>query len=156
TMMPATLRAQSFDHVMANPPYFDRRAGTSSRDPGRDIAMGEDAPLVAWVDAAVRRLKPKGTLTMIHRVERLPDMLEACDSRLGKLTLLPIAARQGQGAERVILRAEKGAKAPFRLMPPLVMHVGDRHTRDGDDYTARISAVLRNGASLEAAFSTAS
>lgn len=150
--MPAGLRARSFDHVMANPPYFDRSRGTEAPDAGREAALGEAAPLAAWVDAGVRRLKPGGSLTMIHRADRLPDLLGAVDNRLGGLTVLPIAPRQGRCAEIIIFRAQKGSRSPFRLLPPLVMHSGLRHGEAGDRYAEVVDAVLRNGASLKVAF----
>ncbi|MWD26419.1 methyltransferase, partial [Aquicoccus sp. SCR17] len=50
--MPAPLKARSFDQVIANPPYFDRAAGTRAADPGRDTALGEATPLAEWLRAA--------------------------------------------------------------------------------------------------------
>lgn len=144
--MPAALRRESFDHVVANPPYFDRGAGTPAGDAGREAARGEGATLADWVDAAVRRLKPKGWLTVIQRADRLPDLLGACDARLGGLRLLPLAPRTGRAAELVILRARKGARAPFRLLPPVVLHAGAAHDGDRDSYAPGIGAILRKGA----------
>jgi hypothetical protein len=74
-VMPQALAARSFDHVMTNPPYFDRDHGTAAPDAGRDVAMGEGLSLAAWLDAGLRRLRPGGSFTMIHRMERLPDTL---------------------------------------------------------------------------------
>lgn len=148
--MPGALRARSFDHVMANPPYYDRARGTMAEDAGREAALGEAAPLSAWVDAGVRRLKPKGWLHLIQRVERLPDVLAACDDRLGDITARPIAPRGGGAAELVIVQARKGAKGTFRLQAPLILHEGTRHERDGDSYRPEIAAVLRDGAALPA------
>lgn len=150
--MPTSLRARSFDHVMANPPYYDRAQGTAARNVGREAALGEAAPLAAWVDAGVRRLKPRGTLTMIQRAERLPDLISAVDGRLGGLTVLPIAPRRGRSAELIILCAQKSSKSPFRLLQSLTMHSGARHGDAGDHYSKAVTAVLREGASLEVSF----
>lgn len=146
--MPPELRAQSFDHVIANPPYFDRLRGTAAPDRGRETALGESAPLSAWVEAGARRLKPRGRLTMIQNADRLPDLLAACDGRLGELRVMPIAPRAGRAAGLVILSAVKGARAPFRLLPPLILHDGAEHLSDGDSFRSEISNVLRNGAGL--------
>jgi tRNA1(Val) A37 N6-methylase TrmN6 len=135
--MPADLRAQTFDHVIANPPYYDRARGTQSSDAGREAALGEAAPLRAWVDAGVRRLKPKGRLHIILKAERLPELLGACDTRLGDLEVLPIAARAGRPAELVILGARKGARGPFRLHPPLILHEGAAHDGGHDRHFNR-------------------
>ncbi|KMW59910.1 tRNA (adenine37-N(6))-methyltransferase TrmN6 [Candidatus Rhodobacter oscarellae] len=147
--MPAALRAQSFDHVLANPPYFERARGTAARDAGREAALGEGADLAEWVDAAVRRLKPRGYLTFIQRADRLPDLLAACDARLGDLRVLPIAPRAGRAAELVILRARKGALGAFAILAPLVMHEGAGHVSDGESYCAEVQDVLRRAAPLK-------
>ena len=38
TQMPADLRTQNFDHVIANPPYFPKASGTAAADSGRETA----------------------------------------------------------------------------------------------------------------------
>lgn len=146
--MPDALRAQSFDHVMFNPPYFAAGSGTKAEDTGRETANREDTPLALWIDAALRRLAPKGWLTVIHLAERLPELLTGLEPRAGSLTVLPLAPRTGRAAGRVIVRARKGGKAPFTLLPPLILHRGEAHGSDGEDYTDRAAAILRNGAAL--------
>lgn len=146
--MPDALRARSFSHVMANPPYFRREAGTRAADPGRDAALGEGAPLGAWVEAGLRRLKPRGSYTMIQRADRLADVIAAFAAAGTSLTVQPFAPRRGRDATLAIVTAVKGGRAPFRLRAPLVLHTGERHLRDGDDYAPEISAVLRAGAAL--------
>ncbi len=146
--LPPGLRQRSFDHVLANPPYFDRRAGTPAADPGRDLALGGDTPLADWIEAAARRLAPKGSFTMIQRIERLPEALAATAAQLGSVTVLPLAARPGRAAHLFILQARKGGRAPFRLAAPLLLHDGTRHLRDGADYTPGVAAVLRDAAGL--------
>lgn len=145
--LPDTLRAQSFDHVFANPPFFDRTQG-SRADGSREAGRGEETPLSLWVDTAIRRLKPGGTLTLIQRADRLPDCLSALDDRIGDTLVLPLAARRGRSAKLMILHAKKGAKGPFRLAAPLVLHDGDRHEKDGDSYSTMARAILRDGAPL--------
>lgn len=148
TALPADLRQQRFDHVIANPPYFRADAHTISPDDGRGQARGEDTPMADWIDVATRRLAPKGYLHMIHRASHVPDLLVACDGRLGSLELLPLAPRAGHVPHLVILRARKGGKAAFCLHSPVVLHSGDRHEIDGDSYAPDIAAVLRDAAVL--------
>ncbi len=146
--MPATLRAQVFDHVIANPPYFGERTGTPARDPGRETAQREATPLAAWIGAGLRRLRPRGWLTLIHQAERLPEILAVLGTGAGGVTVLPVAPRQGREAGRVIVAACKGGRAPFRLIAPFILHDGEKHLCDGDDYSAAARAVLRDGAAL--------
>jgi len=140
---------RSFDHVIANPPYFGAAAGTPAQDSGRETALREAAPLADWVDAAVRRLTPKGYLTIIHRADRLADLLTACDGRLGNLRVLPLAPRTGRDAELLILQARKGAKGRFRLLAPVILHRGDWHEADAESYTDSIREILRGGAKFQ-------
>jgi len=145
--LPDHLRAMSFDHVIANPPYF-QRGGTRSPDAGREAAMGEDTPLATWIEVAVRRLAPKGTLTVIQDAARLPELFQALDARMGRLVVLPFSGRVGRPTHRVILQARKGARTPFEMLAPLILHEGDEHQGDRESYTSEIAAVLRQGAGL--------
>lgn len=144
----APLRDAQFDHVLANPPYFRGGAHSPAADPGRRKALGEETPLDLWFGVAARRLRPRGYLHMIQRVERLPEMISACADRLGSLEVLPLASRIGRAPDLVILRARKGGKADFRLHTPLILHAGARHERDGESYRPEIQDLLRNGAAL--------
>lgn len=145
--LPLTLRQRQFDHVLANPPYWKRDASIAARDTTREAALGEQTPLAKWIETGAKRLAPKGLLHMIHRAERLPDMLAALPHDMGSIEVLPIAARTGRATERVILRARKSGRADFRLHAPLILHRGDSHI-DGDQYTPEVRAALRTGASL--------
>ena len=146
--LPEHLRARSFDHVLANPPFFDRAAGRQAQDAGREAARGLRTPLHDWVDAGAKRLRHKGFLHVIHRAERVPDLLAAAHGRLGSPAIWPICPRVGKAAELVIFRARKDGRAEFRLHAPIILHEGARHSADGDSYTTEIRAVLRAGASL--------
>jgi len=145
--MPQSLRGRAFDQVLCNPPFYPPHA-PAARDPGRAAALREETPLVAWVDAGLRRLKGGGWLTMIHLADRLPDILAALDGRAGAVAVRPLSARAGRAAGRVLVQARKGARTPFRLLPPLVMHAGEAHLVDGDDFTGAAQAILRDGAGL--------
>jgi len=143
--MPADLRQRTFDHVIANPPYFDRDRTSRSDDPGRETAMGEDTPLSLWVDAAARRCKPRGTVSFIHRTERLPELVTAFQASLGSLVLTPLIPRVGRESQLFILQGRKMGRAAFRLRPGFVVHEGAAHESDSADYTTEANAILRHG-----------
>lgn len=144
--MPTGLRAESFDHVIANPPFF--AGGTAAPDPARAAARHEDTPLDDWIDAALRRLSPGGRLTLIHRADALDRILAVLIGRAGEVAILPIAPRQGRPAGRVIIAARKGARTPLRLLPPFVLHGQPSHTQDGEDLTPAAHQVLRCAAAI--------
>lgn len=146
--LPLTLRQRQFDHVLANPPYWRRDASIAAGDPMREAALGEETPLSKWVGTGSKRLAPKGQIHIIHRAERLPDILAALPHDMGSIEVLPIAARLGRAAERVIVRARKSGRADFRLHAPLILHRGDTHV-DGDQYTQTVRDALRSGTALD-------
>ncbi|MBQ0809376.1 methyltransferase [Roseovarius sp.] len=146
--MPATLRARQFDHVIANPPYFDRLHSTAAEDAGRERAMGEALPLADWVRAAARRTLSGGTVTFIQRAERLPDLLTPMAAHLGSIEVLPLIPRRGRAARLILVRGRKGGRAAPRLHDGWLLHAGENHGQDGEDYTAATSDVLRNAAAL--------
>lgn len=149
TAPPGALRALAFDHVMMNPPYH-AEAFVASPVTGRDRAHREQgAGLAGWVAAGLARLKPGGWLTVIHRAERAPELLRLLDGPAGAIRLKPLVPRTGRDAGRVVLQARKGAKSPFRLLWPLVIHAGPVHLRDADDFSPEAAAILRDGGALD-------
>ncbi len=146
--MPGALRQLAFDHVMMNPPYH-RPGDAPSPVAGRAIAHREGGAVLAdWIGAGIARLRPKGWLTLIHRAERLPEILRALDGPAGAIAVKPLVARADRDAGRVVVQARKGARAPFRLFAPLILHEGPEHLRDGDDFSAEATAILRGGGAL--------
>ena len=145
--LPADLRQARFDHVIANPPYFRRDASVPSGEAYREAAMGEATPLALWLEVAAKRLAPKGWLTLVHRPDRLADILGNLRD-LGSVAVQPLAPRAGRPAHLVLVRARKGGRAPLVLHAPLIVHAGAAHARDAEDYTPAIRAVLRDGAAL--------
>lgn len=132
----------AWDQVLANPPFMPV-GGTPSPDPVRARAVSEIAgTLQDWVDAALAALRQGGGLTLIHRADRLDAALAALHPRAGAVEVIPLWPRQGMGAQRVILRARKGIRAPALLHPGLVLH------RPEGGFTAAAEAVLRGGAAL--------
>jgi len=145
---PPDLKDMSFDHVVSNPPYYDRSRGSSAPDRAREVALGEDVDLADWVHTGAKRLRPKGYLHMILKADRLADALAGLQDRLGSICITPLAPRVGRAAELVILRARKEGRAALTLQAPVILHDGAAHPGDKDHYTPEISDVLRRGAAL--------
>jgi tRNA1(Val) A37 N6-methylase TrmN6 len=136
------LRGQApFDLVFANPPHHDAARSDPSPHQRKRRAHVED-DLGAWIDAAARLLKPRGWLAMVHRADRLDDLLAALGRRFGAIEILPLWPRHGVAAKRLILRARLGARTPIALMPGVVLHEADGR------FTPPVEATLRDGAAL--------
>lgn len=147
--VPSALRARNFEHVMLNPPYFGESSGTPAADLGRDLALRDKSDLSVWLEAAAKRVTPKGTLTVIVRAERLRTVLTALPEMIGSLRVLPLTARMGRAAKRVIVQGRKDGRAPLVLLPPLILHDGTAHTADGDDFSTEAACILRKGGGID-------
>jgi len=139
----AELVAESFDHVMANPPFHAKGKGTLAPDQLKAVAHAmPENELERWARFMARMAKPGGNVTLIHKIEELTRLLAALDSRFGALKILPLHPRQVACAQRVIVQGTKGSRAAPVLLPGFVLHGA------GDAFTAEAQAILRHGAAL--------
>jgi tRNA1(Val) A37 N6-methylase TrmN6 len=133
-----------FDHVLCNPPY--QKAG-QGRPPTSELAAVANvegaAKLSDWIGAALRLVRPRGSITLVHRADRLDEILAALSGRAGAIVICPVHPTVGVDAKRVLVRARPAIATPTRLAAPFVLH-----EPDGGD-TAAARAVLRGGAAVE-------
>lgn len=146
--LPREIKRRQFDHVFANPPYFDRSRSTAAQDTGRETGLGGGADMRTWVHVAAKRLRPKGVFTLIQRIERLPEILSEVVSCLGSVEVLPLSGRRDRAPSLFILRAKKEGRANFRLHAQIALHAGAAHHEKASDYNPMIESVLRAGAAL--------
>ena len=132
----------SFDHVMTNPPHLAAPATSAPPLAERAIAHVEGAVAGRLAAACLRLLRPGGTLTLIHRAERLGEWCAALGGPLGALVVFPLWPGPGRPARRVLVQGRKGSRAPLALMPGLVLHEADGRL------SAAADAVLRHGEAL--------
>jgi tRNA1(Val) A37 N6-methylase TrmN6 len=143
TRPPQRLEPDSFAHVMANPPYLPAGSVTPSPLQAKARATIEgEADLAAWLRFALVMTRGKGTITFIHRADRLEQLLALLSGRAGDITVFPLWSGAGKDAKRVIVRARKGIASPTRLASGLVLHEADGR------YTEAADSVLRHGAPL--------
>lgn len=140
---PPRLAPGAFDHVMANPPFLEAAAATAPADRGAATARLEGAAdLASWVRVALAMVRAKGSLTFIHRADRLETLLGLLAGRAGEIVVFPLWPGGGKPAKRVIVRARKQVATPTRLMPGLVLHQPD------GSFTPEADLVLRQAAAL--------
>jgi tRNA1(Val) A37 N6-methylase TrmN6 len=140
---PPRLSPGSFDHVMANPPFLPRGQGTEAPNPAKAVARHEgEANLGDWVRFALSMAKAKGSVTFIHRADRIDVLLAQIAGRAGEVVVFPLWAGAGRPASRILVRARKQVAAPARLAPGLVLHEPDGR------FTAAAEAILRGGQAL--------
>lgn len=141
---PAALAPGGFDHVMLNPPYLEAASARVSADEVRRIATVEGpADLAAWIACAFALLRPRGSLTAIHRADRVDRVLALLSPRFGDLAVFPLWPRQGENAKRVLVQARKGSAGPLRFLAGLALHDA------GGAFTPAAEAVLRGARGLD-------
>lgn len=134
----------TFDHACANPPYHNA-AGTPSPEASRRTAKcAAEGTLTVWAAALARPLRPRGTLTFILPAALLPEATAAFTAAgCAPTVVLPLWAKRQHPAKLVLLRGVRGSRAPFRVLPGLVLHAPD------GTFTAEADAILRGGAALD-------
>jgi tRNA1(Val) A37 N6-methylase TrmN6 len=145
-ILEADLRAplpQKFDHIAMNPPYLKAGTATVSAHPLKAAATAEgEAKLADWIAAARDALKPGGVLTLIHRADRLDDVLSGVTRSFGGITILPFHPKLDRAAKRIILRAQLGSGEKLALLPGLILH------EENGAFTAAADSILRDGKAL--------
>ena len=132
-----------FDAALCNPPFFDDAKALRGPAPEKSRAWMAADGLAAWTGYLLKAVRDGGSITVIHRADRLADLLAGLAPRCGSIRIRPIHPRAGTSASRVIVRAVRGGRAPLALLPPLLLHP------DGEGkHTDAVEAILRDAAPL--------
>ena len=138
------LKLEPFDWAVSNPPFFDDPGALRAPAPGKRGAWMADDGLKAWTGFLLKAVREGGRIVVIHRADRLADLLGLLGETAGSFAVRGIHPYADEPAKRVLVQAIKTGKAPLRLLPPLVLH-----DRSGAKHTAEAEAVLRGEAGLE-------
>ena len=133
----------TFDWAVANPPYFDDPGALRAPAPAKRGAWMAEDGLVAWTDFLTTAVRDGGRIVMIHRADRLADILALLGARCGSFVVRPIHSFADEPAKRVLVQALRSGRAPLRLLPALVLH-----DRSGSKHTPQAEAILRGEAAL--------
>jgi tRNA1(Val) A37 N6-methylase TrmN6 len=132
-----------FDAAISNPPFFDDPSALRAPSPEKSGAWMADGGLAAWTAFCLKAVREGGTITLIHRADRLADILALLAPKAGSFKVRPVSPFVDTPAKRVIVRAVKTGKAPLVLLPPLVLH-----ERESSGHSAQAEAILRGDAAL--------
>lgn len=132
------LPAGSFDCVLANPPYFPAGSGKVSRKSG--MARSEETlPLEQLCRAAAWLLRTGGRFALVHRPERLCDVI--CAMRAGGVEpkrLRLVRHTASSPVCLVLLEGRRGGRPGLRMEPDLI-----EFTQDGAETAAYRTACHR-------------
>ncbi|HZZ32084.1 MAG TPA: methyltransferase [Phenylobacterium sp.] len=140
----SSLGLEPFDAAMANPPFFDDPDALRGPAAERRGAWMADDGLDAWVGFLTKAVREGGAITLIHRADRLGDILALLAAKTGSIQIRPVQPFADEPAKRVLVRAVKTGKAPLRLLPALVLH-----DREGGKHSPETEAILRGQAGLD-------
>ena len=141
---PDWIKQRHWDHVIFNPPYYAPESAMSAPNSIKAQSnMIHEGGLEDWMDFALKRLRPKGQVSLIHRADALDQILQYLTPRAGTVKVLPLWPRAGVPAKRIIVSAVKGAGGPLTLLPGLCLH------ENGRAFTPAADSILRHGAALK-------
>jgi len=140
---PPRLAAGTFSHVMTNPPYLAATRNNISPNENKAAANLEgEADFDQWARFCLLMVKPKGSVTFIHRADRLDQILAFFAGKLGNITIYPLWPGKNKPAKRVLIRGIKNTQGALRLLPGMVLH------KDDGSYTPEADAILRQACPL--------
>ena len=118
------LDAGCFDAVVSNPPYFPSGSGFEPPDEAEAIARTERmCPFDALCASASRLLRHGGSFFLVHRPERLPELLSTLHSRhLEPKRLRLVRHHDGAKVSLILLEARFGGSVGLDILPDLVLN----------------------------------
>ena len=128
---------KQYDVVVCNPPYKSADSGLTNPNEKLRIARHEvKCNLCDIINTASRLLKPYGRFALIHRPERLADII--CNMRQYKVEpkkIRYIQSHVGEAPVMVMVEGQKCAKPYIKTEPPLIIY-----NRDGS-YTDEVNRI---------------
>ena len=121
------LPAGSFDLAVCNPPYFPPSAGPPPKEEARRTARTEEACTLEDVcRAAGRLLRWGGAFCLVHKPERLTDLLCALRGEgLEPKRLRLVSLRPERAPSLLLLEARRGGKPGLAVEEPLILENPD-------------------------------
>jgi tRNA1(Val) A37 N6-methylase TrmN6 len=133
-----------FDWAISNPPFFDDETALRAPAPAKRGAWIADDGLAVWTRFLTDGVRDGGRIVVIHRADRLADLLALLGERCGSFAIRQVQPYADQAAKRVLVHAIRSGKAPLRLLPALVLH-----DRSEAKHAPEAEAILRGEAALD-------
>lgn len=116
-------KSSTFDVVITNPPYMKIREGKISPNIEKAVANTEiSTSLEDIARVSSFFLKIRGRLYLIHRSERLKELLfTLSDFGLETKRLRFVYTTERKGSKRVLLEARKGGGPGLKVEPPIFL-----------------------------------
>jgi len=140
---PSSIKDHSFDHVMANPPFFRESEFVKSPHLSKNLSkVASDVEISSWVNLGIRALKDDGTITFIFRSDRLSEILKAFGRKIGNISVFPLISKKGGKTKRVIVHGRKGGHVELNRKKGIILH------NQQGSFGSKAEDILRHGEQL--------
>lgn len=121
------LECNYFDVIVTNPPYKKIQTGRLNENKKKLISRHEvEASLDDFINISSKMLKSNGEFYMVHRPDRLADIIEALRRyKLEPKELRFVHPNKDKAPNMLLIKATKNAKPFLRVMEPLYVYNGD-------------------------------
>lgn len=119
--------ANCYDVVVSNPPYFPVNSGFTAQSEAMAIARTElHCTLPDLCQAAAYLLRYGGIFTMVHRPERLCDIMTAMRAcKLEPKQLRLVCPKPDAAPALILIESKLGGKPGLTIRPNLILHQAD-------------------------------
>ena len=134
--------SEFFDIVTCNPPYFKKSDSSHLNDNEvKAIARHEiTLNLEDVVKSASYVLKNRGVFAMVHRTERMIEIIEIMKKyRLEPKRIQFIYAKPGKNSDLFLIEGVKNGNVGLKMLSPIVLH-----EEGNDEYTDEIKKLFGN------------
>lgn len=118
-----SIAQESFDVIVANPPYIKSGAGRQNPSRERLVARQDlSAPITVWLNLQ-RLLKNRGRYFLVFPADRATELLTLLHKKkLEPKRLRFVHSYQNKPASLILVEAVKSAASGLVVMPPLIVH----------------------------------
>lgn len=121
------LEKNSFDYIITNPPYKKLNTGKINENEKKLISRHEiTANLGDFIEVANYLLKDKGTIFMVHRPERLADIIEKMrKEKIEPKEIKFVYPKVNEEPNLILIKGVKNAKPFLKINKPLYIYNED-------------------------------
>ncbi len=121
---PGLLGKARYDCVVTNPPYVKKECGINNPSETKAIARFEiKCSLEELLSTAKELLKPGGKLFMVHRTDRLADIIyEMRNNGIEPKRIRFVHPSIGKRPNLLLIEGARGGNRELRFMDPLYIH----------------------------------
>lgn len=129
------IEPNSIDVIISNPPYKELGTGIINEEEKKNISRHEiTASLDDFIKVSKNLLKDKGTLYMVHRPDRLVDIISTLRSyNIEPKEIRFVYPKEGEESNLLLIKAVKGGLKSIKILKPLYVYKRDSNNEYTDE-----------------------